>query len=100
MVEKGGKVKRLASVLGFLILLAGCATSSPSPKKITVTHADDIADNPTAKVDPDTVVCETVQVVGSRIPQRLCMTHRDREEYRDQTHARFGKTPNFQAKGD
>ncbi len=100
MVEKRGNVKRLTSVLGFLILLAACASSSPSPKKITVTHADDIADNPTANVDPDTVVCETVRVAGSHIPQRLCMTHRDREEYRQQTQARLGKTPNFQAKGD
>jgi len=95
-VEKGGNVKRLASVLGFLSLLAACATSSPTPKKITVIHADDVADNPTANLDPDTVVCETVQVVGSRIPQRLCMTHRDREENRQQTQTRLGKNPNLQ----
>jgi hypothetical protein len=96
LVEKGGNVKRLASVLGFLSLLAACATSSPTPKKITVAHADDIADNPTATLDPDTVVCETVQVVGSHIPQRVCITHRDREEMRQQTQTRLGKTPNLQ----
>jgi len=72
-------MKRASSVLGFLILSAACATSSPQQKKMTVTHADDVAEKPAAKLDPDTVVCEYEQMVGSHIPQRLCMTVRDRE---------------------
>jgi hypothetical protein len=41
--------------------------------------AEDVAEHPAAKLDPDTVVCEYEQLVGSHIPQRLCMTVRDRE---------------------
>ena len=73
-------MKRSASVLGFLILVAACATSSPSQKKMVVAHADDVADDPGKKVDPNTVICETVQLVGSHIPQQLCIRYQDKIE--------------------
>ncbi len=95
-------MKRSAILLGVAILFAACATSSPGPRKVTVMHADDLADNPTAQLDPDnTVVCETVQVAGSHIPQRVCQTARDREANRQQTQNHLdGKIPSFQRGGN
>jgi hypothetical protein len=69
-----------------VILLAACVTSSPSPKKVTVMHPDDLADNPTAQLDRDnTVVCENIIIAGSHFSQRICMTPRERDLMRQQT---------------
>jgi hypothetical protein len=97
----GGNMKRSAILLGIVILFSACATSSSAPKPVYVIHADDLADNPSAQLDQDTVVCENVLVVGSHFPQRICQTVRDREENRQQTQNHLsGKVPSFQRGGN
>jgi hypothetical protein len=98
LVLKGGTVKRSVILFGVLILFAACATSSSGPRKITVMHVDDLADNPAAELDPDqTVLCENVLMAGSHIPQRICQTVRDRDQIRQQTQDHFnGKVRSFQ----
>jgi hypothetical protein len=94
-------MKRSSILLGVVILFGACATSSSKPKPVYVMHADDLADNPTAQLDQDTVVCENVIVVGSHFPQRICQTVRDREQNRQQTqNILSGKVPGFQRAGN
>jgi hypothetical protein len=84
-------VKHSAIALGALILLTACATSSPSPRKITVMHADDLGDNPTGQLDRDnTVICDNVPIAGTHFPQRICQTVRERELARERTQTELG----------
>lgn len=79
-------------------LILGCATASPPPQSASgaapSTQAQAVTGDPdaqkpeasgtaVAKKDKDKLVCESVQVTGSRIPKRVCRTQQQIDQERE-----------------
>ncbi len=73
-----------ASALGLLLFLSSaCVTSSKQVLTAGAMQAEISAISATARLDPDkTIECEMENIVGSHIPQRICLSLREIEENR------------------
>jgi hypothetical protein len=77
-------VRGAASALGLLLFLSSaCVTSSRQVVTAGALQAEISAVSATARLDPDrTITCDTENIVGSHIPQRICQSLRQTEQSR------------------
>ena len=79
-------MEKILYVLGLIVILAGCEalTSSNDGIPRIRSQADVDAYNATVSVASNRLVCTRERVVGSNIPQFVCMTVAQRERIAEQ----------------
>jgi len=59
-----------------ILLTDATAATPPQPASMPAQATQTAAADPAKKVDPEEKVCHTTQMVGSRLPVKLCATAR------------------------
>ncbi len=75
----------IAMIMAAAVATPDTGSSTPAPTTPAATAAAPPADLAKKKDDPDQMVCRKEQVVGSLLPNRVCMTRAQWTDYMNQS---------------